>query len=573
MTDNENNINFQCHLSHTHTHTHTHTHVQVDDGKIVRPTSVNSSSKSSFEAQHNQGEDPLISRHQRGTRLSGIDPTDPNFVFVDPHILSTPVLADMDEDGLEDELVVAVSYFFDPNYYGAHPDRLSNLGMEHTELINYAAGAVVIVDLRTGKIGRQKLLGLTKVSADQPGYLLASPTVARLARNEPKSIVIGSASGELHLLYGSALDNAGGFPLTMDSITAQVAVQDVTGDGVMEMVVADRSGNVFCLNRHGQRLWEQETSQPVETSVRFAKFGGSFSMDVILATSTGAVWILNGSTGHPLRNSPISLNSQIFSSPLLIHLPSPNLEGGGKKERLHLNAVVPSQDGLFVVDLETGCVDRFASDHLLYTVQVDHIDPFNIGLEILATSLSGHLVCFSTGAQHRPSDYELSMETWPSDTLSQNGFTHKSSSFFLVSDHELAVRDETGSSFTLQFQLQDTMASDSQPHQYTVQLLVGRRYTLLNESIVVLKSATSWQYTVPTPAAPTLATVVLKVCNEHAQCDYAAFRVCFNMAFHDILKWCVSLPFLGLVAGYLWLLRNESTTSLPTAFRTPRKLL
>ncbi len=38
------------------------------------------------------------------------------FVYVDAHILATPAIADLDGDGAE-ELVVAVSYFYDRQYY------------------------------------------------------------------------------------------------------------------------------------------------------------------------------------------------------------------------------------------------------------------------------------------------------------------------------------------------------------------------------------------------------------------------------------------------------------------------
>ncbi len=38
------------------------------------------------------------------------------YIYIDAHILATPAIGDLDGDGV-DELVVAVSYFFDKDYY------------------------------------------------------------------------------------------------------------------------------------------------------------------------------------------------------------------------------------------------------------------------------------------------------------------------------------------------------------------------------------------------------------------------------------------------------------------------
>jgi hypothetical protein len=55
---------------------------------------------------------------------------------VDPHILCTPSIADIDGDGRE-ELVVAVSYFYDREYYDdpAHADEVKGL-----DISKYIAG-------------------------------------------------------------------------------------------------------------------------------------------------------------------------------------------------------------------------------------------------------------------------------------------------------------------------------------------------------------------------------------------------------------------------------------------------
>lgn len=38
-------------------------------------------------------------------------------VYVDAHILSTPIIADFNSDGVENELIVAVNFYFDQKRY------------------------------------------------------------------------------------------------------------------------------------------------------------------------------------------------------------------------------------------------------------------------------------------------------------------------------------------------------------------------------------------------------------------------------------------------------------------------
>jgi hypothetical protein len=61
---------------------------------------------------------------------------DDKFVYVDPHILCTPAIADIDADG-HDELVIAVSYFYDKDYYDDphHAQELRGIDKE-----KYVAG-------------------------------------------------------------------------------------------------------------------------------------------------------------------------------------------------------------------------------------------------------------------------------------------------------------------------------------------------------------------------------------------------------------------------------------------------
>ena len=438
-------------------------------------------------------------------------------------------------------------------------------GLDKNELTNFAGAGIVVVDLTTKQIVQQKLLGLSKIASDQPSYLLAQPTVIRLAKGDPLSVIIGTAAGQIHVLRGFNLTSAPGFPISTDSITSQVAVEDVTGDGTMDLVVGDNSGNIMCIDRNGNRIWEYNIQSSVDTSVRFTNVVGTDkSMEVVVVSKHGKIWILNGTTGQPALSSPFDINSLVFSSPLLIHLPTSSNE-------YRLAIVVPTVTGIYVVDIKSGCVSAVAK-LVAHVLQSDHIDPFNPGLEILGSSLLGEVVCMSTGGTNL-TDYEWSVETWTGDAFEGNGFTHKESSFFVVCGRALSTRDAMGKSFHFSFEIHDKRANTHTPHVYNIRLSVGNKYILFNDSFSVKSPKEVFELQAMTPPIPIQAMMVLKVCNVHWQCESVSFNVRFNLVFQESLCWCLALPFLALVAAYLWLLRNESSVSvLPTVYEPQKRL-
>lgn len=49
--------------------------------------------------------------------MSGVDKNDPSLLYVDAHVLTTPVLVDINGDGVTSEIIVPVNYYFDPYHY------------------------------------------------------------------------------------------------------------------------------------------------------------------------------------------------------------------------------------------------------------------------------------------------------------------------------------------------------------------------------------------------------------------------------------------------------------------------
>ncbi len=524
-----------------------------------------SSPFSEYESRYGRHADPLYSRRQPERRLSGVDPGDPTYVYVDPHILATPTLVDTDGDGLRNELVVPVSYYFDPYYYGELKNLAELKGLEQDEVKNFVAGGIVVVDLNSGTISHQRLLGITEASASQPGYMLAMPTVVRLFPGKGDIVIaVGSATGELHMLNAKTLESVPGFPVHVDSITAQVAVADVVNDdSSLEMVVGDGSGNVYCIDRTGRRLWEVEASAAVISSVRFIDVEGDGSLEVVVVTRHGSIHILHGNNGEPFANFPIHLSVAVQSSVLLTHL---NHSGSVNAP----SVVVPSINAVYIVDILTGCIDTIESEHMFLDVLCDDIDPFSPGLEILVSSLDGTLACFSPTRTGHTSDYSMSVEAWQGEGAGQNSFTHKNNSFAVVLPHSnLTTRDITGRSFTLTFELSDNGPRVSK--LYTILVSIGRRHMLYSDSLPVYRRRQRHSISIPTPSEPLHGFLNVQICNEYLQCESFSYNVRFNLHFEDHLKWFLSLPFFCLCAMFLWLLREEGFAALPTTAQGTRK--
>ena len=472
--------------------------------------------------------------------------------------MATPTIADTNGDGAADELVIPVSYYFDTFVYGdSHKlDELGGLSKE--ELVNFAAAGVVVIDLKLGKILKKKMLGITRISDGQPGYALATPTVARLLiADASAAIIMGTTMGELHVLNAETLEEEPGFPIHLDSISAQVAVADIFKKGALEMVVGDNTGNVYCIDKNGQRMWEREGTVPIISSARFANIDGDDRLEVIVISESGDLFVLNGETGEPyFRDYPMHLQASVQGSVLPIHL---NSQAENRPERkAGLSMVIPAANVLYIIDALTSCIDRFEMDHMLLDVLADDIDPFESGLELLAISLDGYMMCFSTSTKHSD-ELNMLLESWPGG---QNGFVHKTSSFAVIFPQtNWTTKDIAGGGFTLEFQI---IEGDSPtPRHYWVSVAVGRKHVLYQNSVVATQKHERISLSIPTPPSPMHAFLTITVCNRYLICIMDHFNTRFNLHFEDNLKWFLALPFLSLCAMVLWLYKDADLVSLP----------
>lgn len=515
---------------------------------------------SEFESRYGLFADPLYSRHQKENFITGVDPGDHQMVYVDPHILATPTIADTNNDGFANELVVPVSYYFDPFYYGDLHTLNKLGGLDKEELVNFVAGGIVVIDLNTGVIIGQKMQGLTQASDGQPSYMLSSPTVVRMFPGVGGAVIITAmATGEVNMMDALSLEVVPGFPVRLDSVSSSVAVADLFQNGALELVVGDNSGNVYCISAQGNRLWEFETKESIQSNIRFADFDGDTYLDVIFSTLYGSVWVLRGTSGTPFPGFPIRLNTHIQSS-LLMHLSHTN------SQKDTLTAFFTGLTEVFIIDLASACVDRLETESIMLSVQSGDIDPYNPGMEVLAVGVNGHVVCFSAGVNKMTAE-QITLESWSESTIGHTQFSHRKNSLTATLPwlNETGI-DISGSSFTLEVSIADYAARRSK--EIFVSVAIGRKYLLLNSTLPLYQQVTTHSLSVPTPPEPMAAFLTVTFCNEYLQCDSISRHARFNFHFQDSLQWFLCGPFLALSVAFLWLLRDANFEPLPGAWHS-----
>lgn len=267
------------------------------------------------------------------------------YVYVDAHLLCTPAAADIDNDGRV-ELVLAVSYFYDREYYDnpAHAGEL----VEGIDIGKYVAGGIYVVDLKTLAVKWHTHLDLSTDSVSFRAYIYSAPTLVDVDRDGQMEIVVGTSVGFLYVLRsdGSTMK---GWPIQMGEIQGQVAAADLDGDGYVELIAADTRGSVAAFKRDGTELWERHLASLVAQGVTCGDVDGDGKLEIVVGTSSGAIHVLKGASGLPVKPFPFYTQGRVMSPILLTRL-HPNNPA--------LTLVAVSFDGfMYVIDGAAGCRD------------------------------------------------------------------------------------------------------------------------------------------------------------------------------------------------------------------------
>ncbi|KAG2690779.1 hypothetical protein I3760_09G205200 [Carya illinoinensis] len=270
-----------------------------------------------------------------------------DYVNIDSHILCTPVIVDIDKDGVS-EMVVAVSYFFDHEYY-ADSKHLKDLG--DINIGKYVAGSIVVINLDTKQVKWTADLDLSTDTGNFRAYIYSSPTVVDLDGDGYMDILVGTSFGLFYVLdhHGKVREK---FPLEMAEIQGAVVAADINDDGKIELVTADVHGNVAAWSTKGEEIWENHLKSLIPQRPTVGDVDGDGHTDVVVPTASGNIYVLRGKDGLIIHPYPYRTHGRVMNQVLLVDL---NKRGEKKKG---LTLVTTSFDGyLYLIDGPTLCAD------------------------------------------------------------------------------------------------------------------------------------------------------------------------------------------------------------------------
>ena len=279
-------------------------------------------------------------------------------VLVDPHVLCTPLVADVDGDGL-DEIVIAVSYFFDKTAYAAAGARANSSGIPAAAVLSeYLATGLVALRLHDLSPLWSVHLDLSTDAAKFKALAYSSPSAADVDGDGQLEIFVGTSLGFVYSFTSRGVLRRG-FPFQMGEVQASPVVADVNGDGVLEVVVGDTRGSLVALSSlTGAEVWDAHLGSMAAQAALIADVDGDGRADIVVATADGRVHALRGDTGAPLDRFPVATGSRIMAplAPLYGGPPARSPPSVPQSPRLTLLAA--AFDGrLHFIDAATGCSD------------------------------------------------------------------------------------------------------------------------------------------------------------------------------------------------------------------------
>jgi hypothetical protein len=551
------------------------------------------------------GEDDMY-HYYGGYRQENSGHNESDYLHLDAHVMGTPTLADVNNDG-HLELIVAVSYYFDKVKYGG-----KELDFDPSD---YVAGGVACWDLQEQTWAWTVHLDLTTDRSHFTAMVHGSPTVADLDGDGRSEVIIGTSLGLLYVLDGETGFVRRYFPMQFHQIEAQVAVADVWGGANLEIIVADMAGNLVLLDVDGDILWDLRLGGTLPFTPTVGDVDGDGQLDIVVTAVTKEhgclIYAVNGQTGKILPQFPMGLPYKAAASaPVLlvdlhdytekdlkkalkettaddddVHMPPwahNSAMGNDKSHRLYtasrtagsksdiasegdntarvsaakgLHLVVPSFDGhVYILDPMGSCADRIdVGEHIYSMPLVDDVTGDG-ELDLVISTFNGQVLVVGTGVPYHP------LNAWTSFPKHRtNGFTHGRMGISMPASArgELLHADVRGNkNLSISFDIWDDRNEAALTNRaYKVRITKGTN-----------KIAPIYEGTFDRPGRHTVSvhmlppesvTLVLGMTNEHGQYYEDAVAVSLNTRFYVWFKYMIMGPLVVLSLPLLLARKRE----------------
>lgn len=505
--------------------------------------------------------DPLYSV-QYNQWLAEHSSVDAKHLWVDAHVLSTPVIADLDGDG-RPELIAGVSYYFDPAKFN-DAVMLKTLGA-NVNIAHYLMCGVTVFDLLSGQLKWSVELDRSTEYTPYHATMSGSPAVADLDGDGRLEIVVGTGVGWLYILNGRDgslwSPKKGAWPQLVDAVFSSPSIVDLNGDGALDVLVCDSNGNIVAFNAaDGDVLWDAHMSGYPVRPASFADINADGVLDVVVGTITGQLWAWAGNTGQLLPNFPVKLAGRVLGQPLLLPWPaeskrSRRATATTPTERQpntgHVIVVHASDGVLYLVDGTSGCADRVDMGSSS-TAMILADDVTGRGqMELVLLSDNRKVALLETNIRYDP----RRAWRWEDPSGGGQGASIAPQNQLIVVVHRpreaagsSAIREIVGTEFRVVFEIIDgrLTAPDSRfRDEYRVRITWGTRQ-LLAEQMFTRPGLYAIDVTSPQEFRSSAKITVDVHSVKTGVLSRDSFWISINIGFYRTLKWALLLPFLAL---------------------------
>ena len=470
---------------------------------------------------------------------------DANNVYIDAHVLCSPIIADVDNDGRK-ELILAISYFFDEER-----EDLSSMQYRKRNKIEaekYLATGIVLLDIANEyRVKNSVILDVSVEATAFRARAFSQPTVLDIDKDGTNELIVATSTGNVYVLNGKTLENKNPrqFPKQMGEIQAPIVVADFDNDGYYEFIACDLRGNVAVFTKDGDILWEKHLQSAISANPTLGDVDGDHFLEIVVGTSSGAIHVLSAETGEEKYPFPFYTGGRILAPVALGRVRKASSES--------LSLVATSFDGyVYIIDGKTGCRDVIDVGETSYALPLID-DLTNSGyLSIILATMNGEVHCFE--ATHS-GPHAHALEGQQSQFLSANLMTHRNK-YFGIYGEDRGYFDARGEFMTIKYRMRDNRsifgskmkkkASNFGPYVVTV--------TLNALDVNFMEKASKYyedvmeidQITLRVPKVKSRGEIFIEMKDGSGVVATDTYSVSFHERHYRILKWIVALPFIGM---------------------------